>query len=94
MLIGEPFSLDIVLVCPEPGEAPPPRVCAGVLAYFEVSDRTASFPQELVLVHANEPFRIGPFAFHKRGTQTIVLSTEEFGWIGAVEFLVEARRRK
>lgn len=94
VLVGEAFSLDIFLMCPPPGEAPPPRVCSGVLAFFEVSEKSASFPQELVLVHANEQIRIGPFAFHKRGVQTIVLNTEEFGWIGMVEFLVESRRRK
>lgn len=94
VLVAEPFSLDIVLGCPPPGEAPPPAPCAGLLAHFEVSDKTAGYPHNIVLIQANEPIRVGPFTFHRRGPHFIVLTSEEFGWLGMVEFPVESRRRR
>jgi hypothetical protein len=88
--VAVPFSIDVSLDCPPPGEAPPPRFCNGTtFAFFEVSDHTAIAPEEAVFLRPFRTFTFGPFVFHKPGPQRIELFTlDEDELLGAFFFAV------
>ena len=96
VFISVPFMVEVTLDCPPPGEAPPPRHCnGGTIAFFDVSDPTATMPPPadgLVLV-PNLTLIYGPFVFHKPGRQEITVVTLDDDslqeWLGAVSFVVQ-----
>ena len=88
--IATPFRVDVVMVCPPPSEAPPPRNCRGTTSVsFSVSDRSASFPKGYVVLAPNDAQSVGPFVFHRPGLQMIELFDPESQFIGAFSFVVQ-----
>lgn len=90
VVVAVPFAIDVTLVCPPPGEAPPPRYCrgAGIAAQVEVSDHSAFGPQTIGLA-PNVTLTWGPFTFHKPGAQYIMLFAADDEFVGQASFVVQ-----
>ena len=88
--IAVPFTIEVTLDCPPPGEAPPPQRCdGGTLAYFGASDNTAVTPPDALVLFPNATMSSGPFVFHRPGPQFVELLTEDGEFLGAAAFLVQ-----
>ena len=88
--IAVPFTIEVTLDCPPPGEAPPPQRCdGGTLAYFGASDHTAVTPRDALVLFPTATTLSGRFIFHRPGPQFIELLTEDGDFLGAATFLVE-----
>ena len=86
-----PFTIDVSLDCPPPGEAPPPPGCRGSTGiWFEVSERSAVWPQDRYSLSPFGTATLGPFTFHKPGRHFIDLLAFSREFPGEIEFLGEA----
>jgi hypothetical protein len=102
---AQPFTIDVKIDCPPPGEAPPPIGCNGTMGiWFQASDRSSVLPKGFTTIFPFATVRAGPFIFHKPGTQTFDIFTfsreniGEIDLVGEVVFEVEppgaANRKK
>ena len=92
--VGLPFNIDFATGCVL-GEAPPIPICNGPsLALLEVSERTANFPSDPITLFPFEPVTYGPFVFHRKGQQYVIVWSTEGEFLGAATFVVQAPRRK
>jgi len=92
-----PFTIEVDLDCPPPGEAPPPIGCLFPIdVWFEPHDKSAFAPKGFLTVYPFEAALAGPFTFHKPGAHLLdVLSLsldnpDEVLIVGQVRFMVEA----
>ena len=92
-----PFTVEVDLDCPPPGEAPPPIGCQFPIdVWFEPHDRSAFLPRGFLTVYPYEALLAGPFTFHKPGIHLLdVLSLsldfpDEVMIVGQVRFTVES----
>jgi hypothetical protein len=93
--VGFPFTIDLAIPCPPPGEAPPIPICNGPsLALFEVSERTAAFPRDPITLFPFEPVTSGPFVFHRKGEQYLIVWSPEGEFLGAATFVVVPAGRR
>ena len=93
--VGAPFTVDISIPCPPPGELGPPPIClAPSLALFEVSERTANYPRGSFGLFPFETVTQGPFVFHRKGPQYVIVWSPEGEFLGAATFVVITTRRK
>jgi hypothetical protein len=93
--VGAAFTVDISIPCPPPGELGPPPICAAPsLALFEVSERTADFPRAPFGLFPFETVTEGPFIFHRKGPQYMIVWSTEGEFLGAATFTVITTRRK
>jgi len=97
VLTAVPFTVEIGLDCPPPGEAPPPIGCLfPIEVWFEPHDKSAFAPREFLTVFPFEAVLAGPFTFHKPGVHLLdVLSLslenpDEVLIVGQVRFMVDA----
>jgi hypothetical protein len=91
VLVGLSFSVELSVPCPPPGEAPPIAICNGPsLVVFQASERSAGFPAEPVTVFPFESVAYGPFVFHRKGAQYLIVWSTDGEFLGAATFVVEA----
>jgi hypothetical protein len=72
--ISVPFTIELDMGCPPPGEAPPPFGCQFPIDVWfatEARDKSASLPPGIATVSPFEPAVAGPFVFHKPGQHRI-----------------------
>jgi len=94
VLVGLPFTVEVSVPCGEPGEAPPIPICNGAsFARFEASERTAAYPRGPVTLLPFDPVTYGPFIFHRKGPQYLIVWSTEGEFLGAATFVVRSSRR-
>ena len=92
--VGLPFVVDVAIPCPPPGEYPPIAICNGPsLAIFEVSERKAVYPRDPITLFPFESVTSGPFVFHRKGPQYVIVWSLEGEFLGAATFEVHSSRR-
>ena len=95
VLVGSPFTIEMTIPCPPPGEAPPLPICNGPsLALFEPSERMAAYPRGPITLLPWESVTYGPFVFHRKGPQYLIVWSTDGEFLGAATFDVRPSGRR